>query len=122
MSNNQAEFLIKLRDGAQIVADAANEYLLSLAPPGISQEKTPTTTQETTFNILKFDPQKGAQLGDYEVAYKTNNNEATWTIAFNVLKHQNATIKDRFHQEGYQHSYWLFGEGKIYRQKMKPKQ
>jgi hypothetical protein len=38
--SKQVEFLVKLRDGAQMIADAANEYLETLAPPGVKEEKT----------------------------------------------------------------------------------
>ena len=86
--------------------------------PGTKSE--PAETQETLFAALKFEPQKGAQLGDFDIAYKANNIEDKWTYAFATLRNSNATIKDRYHPKGYHHSYWIYGEGKIYRQKLKP--
>jgi hypothetical protein len=77
--------------------------------------------QETTFTILKFEPQQGAKIGEYEVAYKGNNLEDKWTHASNILRNSNATINSRYHGEGYACAYWLYGENKIYRQKLKPK-
>lgn len=77
--------------------------------------------KEETFNILKFEKQQGAKIGQYEVAYKANNIEDKWTQAYNILKQENATINSRYHGEAYQHSYWLYGEGKIYRQKLNRK-
>jgi hypothetical protein len=74
---------------------------------------------EETFNILKFEVQHGAKIGEYEVAYKANNIAEKWTQAYNVLRNSNATIKDRYYGEGYAYSYWTYGEGKIYRQKLK---
>jgi len=121
--SKQVEFLVKLRDGAQMIADAANEYLETLAPPGVKENKpaAPATVQETTFTILKFEQQTGAKIGEYEVAYKASNIEDKWTHAYTVLRNSNATIKDRYHGEGYEFSYWLYGADKIYRQKLEPK-
>jgi hypothetical protein len=121
--SKQVKFLVKLRDGAQMIADTANEYLETLAPPGVKENKpaAPATVQETTFTISKFEQQTGAKIGEYEVAYKASNIEDKWTHAYNVLRNSNATIKDRYHGEGYEFSYWLYGADKIYRQKLEPK-
>jgi hypothetical protein len=119
--SKQADFIAKLRDSAQMMVDAANEFLNSMTPPELVLDKEPAAVQELTFTTLKFDPQKGAQLGDYEVAYKTNNIEDKWNHALNVLKSPNATIQNRYHGQGYQYSYWIYGENKIYRQKLTPK-
>jgi hypothetical protein len=84
-------------------------------------EKEPTAAvSETTFTILKWDPQQGAKIGPYDVAYKPNNLDK-WNSAYNILHASNATIKARYYGQGYQFSYWLWGEGKIYRQKLKAK-
>jgi len=87
---------------------------------GVSVE--PAAVKEETFTCLKFEPQKGAKIGEYEVAYKEQNAEAEWLHAFNILKQNNAHISNRYHGEGYQYSYWLYGEGRIYRQKLSQKQ
>lgn len=79
------------------------------------------TVSEITFTILKWDPQQGAKIGPYDVAYKASNLVDKWTSAFNVLRQSNATIKNRYRGLDYQFSYWLYGEGKIYRQKLKAK-
>jgi len=76
---------------------------------------------EQTFSTLRFEAQQGAKLGDYEIAYKSGNWEDKWRPAYNILRNSNATIKDRYHGQGYAYSYWLYGEDKIYRQKLKPK-
>jgi len=104
-----------------MIADAANEFLKSMAPPELGLENEPAAAQEITFTSLKFETQKGTQLGDYDVAHKTSNIQEKWVQAFNVLRSSNATIKDRYYGETYQYSYWLYGEDKIYRQKRKPK-
>jgi hypothetical protein len=119
--DKQIEFLVKLRDASLMIADAANEYIDAMAPPE-AKEKTPAVTvQEVTLTTLKFEAQQGAKLGEFEIAYKHNNLEDKWRSAYNVLRNSNATIKDRYHGDTYQYSYWLYGEEKIYRQKLKPK-
>jgi len=116
MSN--IDFLVKLRDAAQMIADAANEYLEKLTP---DETKQATTVKEETFTILKFEKQQGAKIGDYEVAYKPNNLTDKWTQAHNILRQNNATINNRYFGTDYIYNYWLYGEDKIYRQKLKPK-
>ncbi|HSV48880.1 MAG TPA: hypothetical protein VLH35_01065 [Candidatus Acidoferrales bacterium] len=120
--NKQVEFLVKLRDASQMLADASNEYIDSLAPPEAKETNNKTVTvHEINFITLKFETQQGAKLGEYEIAYKANNLEDKWRPAYNILRNSNATIKDRYHGETYAYSYWLYGEDKIYRQKLKPK-
>ncbi len=121
MSHRQVEFLIKLRDASQMVADAANEFIEAMAPPELGLQKAPAAVQEITFTTLKFEQQKGTKLGDYELAYKASNLPDKWMHAINILRNSNATIKDRYCGEDYQYSYWLYGEDTIYRQKLKPK-
>jgi hypothetical protein len=122
MSSRQIEPLVKLRDALTMASEALNEYIETLAPPGVKENKpaAPATVQETTFTILKFEQQTGAKIGEYEVAYKASNIEDKWTHAYNVLRNSNATIKDRYHGEGYEFSYWLYGADKIYRKKLEP--
>jgi hypothetical protein len=83
---------------------------------GVSAE--PSAVKEETFTCLKFEAMKGVRIGDFEVAYKEQNLPEHWNGAFNVLKQSNATISNRYHGEGYQYSYWLYGEGRIYRQRL----
>lgn len=75
--------------------------------------------KEETFTCLKYEKQQGQRIGEYEVAYKPNNIPEKFQQAFNILSKNNATISSRYHGEGYAYSYWLYGEGKIYRQKLK---
>ncbi len=114
--DKQVEFLVKLRDASQMLADAANEYLETLAPKEIKQENA---VAEETFTVLKFEGQQGAKLGAFEIANKQNSDAAKWQIASDILNKASATIKDRYHGKTYAYSYWLYGEGKIYRQKLK---
>ena len=119
MTSKQVEFLLKMRDACQMIADTANEYIESLVPPEVKTHAA--AVQEVTFTTLKFEAQQGAKLGDYEIAHKASNLDDKWRPAYNILRNSNATIKDRYHGEGYQFSYWLYSEDKIYRQKLKPK-
>jgi hypothetical protein len=86
-----------------------------------SRKGVVAAVKEETFTCLKFEQQKGNRLGEFEVAVKDKNPEAQWLHAYNILKQANATINNRYHGEGYAYSYWLFDEGKIYRQKLKQK-
>ncbi len=119
--NKQVEFLVKLRDASQMLADAANEYIDSLAPPEAKEANKIAAVHEINFTTLKFETQQGAKLGEYEIAYKANNLDDKWRPAYAILRSSNATIKDRYHGDTYAYSYWLYGEDKIYRQKLKPK-
>jgi len=85
----------------------------------IAKPQAPPTIQELTFTTLKFDSQKGDKLGEFEIAYKTTNPPDKFDQAFNILRNSNATIKERYHGQAYAYSYWIYGEGKIYRQKLK---
>lgn len=111
------EFLVKLQDSAQMIADATNEYLESLAPQDAKEENK---VAEAVFD-LKFEPQHGTKLGNFEAAYKENNEEAKWKAAFEVLSKAKATIKDRYYGKDYAFTYWLYNEvaTKIYRQRLK---
>ena len=121
MTSKQVEFIVKLRDSALMLADAADAFLKSMAPPELGLETQPTAVIETTFVILKWEAQKGSQLGDFDTAYKTNNIQDKWQPAYNILRSSDATIKDRYHGKDYSYSYWIYGQDKIYRQKLKPK-
>lgn len=118
MDRNYIEFLVKIRDGFAMITDATNTYIESLTPQEIKEH-----VNESVFSELKFEQQTGAKLGAFELSNKTNpeNHADKWNIAFDTLSKAKATIQDRYHGKDYQFSYWLFGEGKIYRQKLKEK-
>jgi hypothetical protein len=121
MTSKQVEFIVKLRDSALMIAEAADEFLKAMAPPELGLETQPAGVIEITFSILKWEAQKGSQLGDFDAAYKANNIQDKWQPAYNILRVSNATIKDRYHGKDYVYSYWIYGQDKIYRQKLKPK-
>jgi hypothetical protein len=115
---SSTDFLIKLRDAAQLIADAANEYLEKLAR---AETKQATAVNEKTFTNLNFEKQQGAKIGEYEVAYRPNNLADKWIQAYHILRQSSATINNRYTETDYAYNYWLYGEDKIYRQKLKPK-
>jgi hypothetical protein len=106
--------LIKIIGQARGLADMQKE-----------EPKTTPTTQltavrEETFS-LNFESQEGAKIGPFDVAYKAINPLGKWTSAYNILKQSNASINARYHGKGYVYAYWLYGQDRIYRQKLKPK-
>jgi len=85
----------------------------------IAGVKEAAAVKEETFTILKFEAAKGERLGEFEIAAKASNLPDKWQPAYNILRRSNATIKERYHGAGYAYSYWLYGEDRIYRQKLK---
>jgi hypothetical protein len=80
--------------------------------------KQPAAVLEETFSCLKFEEGKGVKLGDYETASKKNNDPEKFQHAFNILKNSNATIANRYHGNGYNCSFWIYGD-RIFKQRLK---
>ena len=83
-------------------------------------EKSKAVLPEATFN-LKWQVEKGNRLGEYEVAYKSQNILDNWQHCFNILKQNNAVIGNRFHEQGYEYAYWIYPEkyeDRIFRKKL----
>jgi len=104
--SKQVEFLVKLRDGAQMIADAANEYLETLAPAGVKENKEPAAVQETALDVSKlFWEKKQGEKGEYEqTSEKANQNCDVWKqLKAKVKEHegfcQNSGYKFWFHQQ-----------------------
>jgi len=118
MDRKQLELFFKTRDAHQMIADAYNEYIESQTPSEIKEH-----VSEKVFLELKFEQQTGAKLGSFELSNKTNpeNHADKWNMAFDILSKAKATIQERYHGKDYQFSYWLYGEGRIYRQRLKEK-
>jgi len=113
---SEADFLVKVRDGATMIADACQERLEKLGP---KETRQTVAVKEETFTMLKFENQEGAKIGSYQVAYEKNNIPEKFNTAHNILQQSNATINGRYRGQAYVYSYWLYGQGKIYRQKLK---
>jgi hypothetical protein len=110
------DFVIKLRDAAALVLDACTEELEKMAPSSVKQE---ATVKEETFAILDFEKQAGERLGEFEVASKKTNIPEKFQQAYNILRQSNATIAHRYHGKDYNYSYWVYGEDRIFKQKLK---
>ena len=86
-----------------------------------SEVKSKAKISEETFNILKWDNEKGERLGDFQTAYKNKNVLESWQHAYNILKQANAVIGNRFHEQGYEYAYWIYPEkyeDRIFRKKL----
>jgi hypothetical protein len=109
------EILSDLGDALESLAVNLKRQIMEL---GLKEGKQ-AAVKEETFTFLKFESQEGAKIGAFDVAYEKTNIPEKWNSAFNILKQSNSTINSRYHGANYEFSYWLFGEGKIYRQKLK---
>lgn len=111
--DKRVEFLVKIRDAAQMISDSVNDYIDSLAPKEVKREQV---VPEEIFDCLNYEGQQGAKLGSFETASQDKNDESKFKAAYDTLDQTKATIKDRYHGQEYQHTYWTFNQ-KIYRQR-----
>lgn len=80
-----------------------------------SERKGLGAIPETTFNLLTWQPKKGAKLSDFEIATKDTNDPEKYGHALAILKQNHAVIEERFYEPQYQHTYWTY-QDTIYRQ------
>jgi len=88
-------------------------------------EKAPAQTglSEEVFNILKWEANRGSKLGEFECAFKASNMPDKWNHVFNILRANNATIKNHFAPDGFAYRYWLYLEkypDRIFRKRREP--
>lgn len=114
MSEKVLEILINYANAIEAAAVDLKQRIAELVGA-----KEAAAVKEETFTCLKFDKQQGTRLGEFEVAGKASNLVDKFSHAYGVLRANNATIQSRYHGPSYAYSYWLYGEDKIYRQKMK---
>ena len=76
------EFLVKLRDGAQQIADAANEQLEKMAPPEI-------THSEADFDKLFWENLEGNKGPFQRTSKKATQNHPTFQALQTILKEHN---------------------------------
>ena len=87
---------------------------------GDVKPKAASFPESPTFD-LKYEAERGAKLGAYEVGYRSLNLVEKWQHCFNVLKANNAVIRSPFHPEGYTCRYWIYPEkyqDRIFRKKL----
>ena len=109
------------------IQQAILEYLASIEAATtqlkqkLSIKQATETNSETIFFALNFEQREGTRLGEYEIAQEIANQNEAWNKAISILKNSQSTISSRYQEEGYIHSYWLYGENldRIYRQKLK---
>jgi len=98
-------------------ADAMENAALVLKQ-SIGREIKPQVN-EGPFLTLKWEKRSGNKLKEFEVTTKVlNSGSEDFERCLGILKRNNADIGNRFHSEGWQFSYWLYGES-IYRQLLK---
>lgn len=120
MADNEKilEVLADMANGLESLAVNLKRQVAELA--GVKEEQKPAAVAEMTFAMLKFEPQKGEKLGDFETASPANNIPEKFNTPFNILKQNNSGINSRYHGQGYQFAYWIYGD-RIFRQKLKTK-
>ena len=74
-----AEFLIKIRDGAQMMADAANEQLEKMAPPEVKHDPK-------DFDKLFWENLNGVKGPFQRTSKKSNNNSDLFQGLQQILK------------------------------------
>jgi hypothetical protein len=119
--------LQKLVDALLLYLDAQENaisvlrYSLKEIAAETPQPQPETTINEDRFKGLAWRDENGAKLGAYQVALIQDNDEQAWRHAYNILQANGATISNRFHEQGYAFSYWLYDkmDYKIFRQKLK---
>jgi len=88
----------------------------------IGESKGVGAKEESFTGLLGWKQSQGNRLGAFEfTTQKANNNSDAFARAYNILKVNNASISSRFHDKGWQFSYWLYSEktDTIYRQVLK---
>lgn len=111
MSEKQSEALLNF-------ADALENAALVLKQSIGKELKTPQVS-EGPFLTLKYEKRTGNRLKDFEVATKTlNSGSADFDRCLSILKRNNTTIQNRFKDQGWQFSYWVYQDA-IYRQALK---
>jgi hypothetical protein len=87
------------------------------------EKQTQSGLSEVAFDLLKWEASKGSKLGEFECAFKASNMPDKWNHAFNILRANNATIKNHFAPEGFAYRYWLYPEkyqDRIFRKRREP--
>ena len=66
--------------------------------------------KEEVFTILNWEEKEGEKLGKFEIASKDKNKDKidAWNHAYNILKTNNANIKEHFGSKDWKYYYWLF--------------
>ena len=98
------------------IKNQITELTLELLDEPITREKK--NVPESIFSSLSYTPRTSDKMGPYEVTDLEKNNPQKIAEALDILATHKATIKNRFHPEGYVFAYWEF-QGRIYRAQLK---
>jgi len=63
---------------------------------------------EEVFTILKWNKRKSDKLGEYEVAERKENDPHAFNHAYNILRENNASIKNHFGSKEWEYYYWIY--------------
>ena len=97
MSSKQVDFLVRLRDALTMAAEATNDYVESLAPPGVREEKAAWNPEKIAWT------QKTGARGAYEQSEDFNNTEFKAMLS-DITAHTGKLTRDGFF-------YWQFQNG-----------
>lgn len=66
--------------------------------------------KESTFtSLLGWEKSQGERLGEFEyTSREANNNSDAFNHAYNILKANDATIKNHLSEKGWRYRYWLY--------------
>jgi len=98
--SKQVDFLVKLRDAALMMADAANEYIESMAPPQVTENNNEAKKYDA--NKIKWEKSTGSS-GPYERSEDINSTD------HKALLQDLAAHQGKLTQDGY--FYWTFKNG-----------
>jgi hypothetical protein len=101
---SEVDFLVKMRDGASMIADACNERLEKLAPPETKEAEQPREMRTWNWNPngIKWTDATGKK-GSYEKSEDYNSLDHKALIK-DLAAHQSKLSRDGFF-------YWLFENG-----------
>jgi hypothetical protein len=101
-------------------ADAIEAAAVNIKQQISQKMKTPKASEDQ-FLSLKWEKKQGTKLKEFEVSTKTlNSSSESFQHCFNILKRNNATINNRFHDANWQYAYWLYNDA-IFRQVLSKK-
>lgn len=80
----------------------------------IGQQQGVEVKEETFLNLQGWEKRTGERIGEYEfTTRKTNDNSELFNHAFNILKANDATIKNHFSEKGWRFYYWTWPESSV---------
>lgn len=118
-----AEDLMDFLNGVEALCVKLRKQIEKLLGP--TETKPKALLPEEAFHILKWQDEKGSRLGDFQCAYKNGNFAEKWNHCFNILRKNNSTIANSFHEEGYVYRYWIYPDkysDRIFRKKLNEKE